>query len=64
MILVALGCEPGLFDDYEVCRRDGCREPATDDMIRLCASHLAEYTPEAERAGMRQEALPHRRPGA
>jgi len=64
MILVALGCEPGLFDDYEVCRRDGCRESATDDMIRLCAGHLAEYTPEAERAGVRQEALPHRRPGA
>jgi hypothetical protein len=64
MILVALGCEPGLFDDYEVCRRDGCRESATDDMIRLCAGHLAEYTPEAERAGVRQEALPHRRPSA
>jgi hypothetical protein len=48
----------------DICRRGGCLEPVTDHVIRLCAGHLAKYTPEAERAGMRQAALLHRRPSA
>ena len=48
----------------DICRRGGCLEPVTDDVIRLCAGHLAKYTPEAERAAMRQAALLHRRPSA
>ena len=52
MILGALGGEPGLFADYEVCRRGGCLEPVTDHVIRLCATHLPAYESEAE-AGAR-----------
>jgi hypothetical protein len=26
-----------------VCRREGCAELATDDVLCLCAGHLAEY---------------------
>jgi len=46
----------------DICRRGGCLEPVTDHLIRLCAGHLAKYTPEAEREAMRQAALLHRRP--
>jgi hypothetical protein len=34
----------------EVCQRSGCREPATDDTLRLCAGHLLVYELEAKRA--------------
>jgi len=27
----------------DICRREGCLEPATDHVIRLCADHLVEY---------------------
>ena len=27
----------------DICRREGCFEPATDHVIRLCAGHLVEY---------------------
>jgi hypothetical protein len=27
----------------DICRREGCRQPATDHVIRLCAGHLVEY---------------------
>jgi hypothetical protein len=50
------------FNRPDICRRGGCLEPVTDHLIRLCAGHLAKYTPEAERAGMRQAALLRRRP--
>ena len=33
-----------------VCRRDGCREPATG-ALGLCASHLASYQAERTRVG-------------
>jgi hypothetical protein len=31
------------------CRRGGCREAATDDMIQLCTIHLANYEHDASR---------------
>jgi len=27
----------------DICRREGCLEPATDHVIRLCAGHLVDY---------------------
>ena len=34
-----------------VCRRDGCREAATDAVMQLCAGHLAGYQAERTRVG-------------
>jgi hypothetical protein len=34
----------------EVCQRSGCREPATDARLRLCAGHLLVYELEAKRS--------------
>ena len=38
----APGWLPGL-NRPDICRREGCLEPATDHVIRLCAGHHVEY---------------------
>jgi hypothetical protein len=49
---VRFGVNPWLLcpGRTEVCQRSGCREPATNDRLRLCAGHLLVYELEAKRA--------------
>ncbi len=38
-----LAVRPRLVERPAVCRRPGCREPATDETLALCEGHLATY---------------------
>lgn len=47
---------------YEVCRREGCQEPAVVETLGLCEAHLLTYR--AEVAPLLAEAEAKRRPRA
>ena len=45
-----------------VCRRSGCGEAATDEVVQLCEPHLAAYKAELARVLAEQDAKRQTRP--